>query len=109
MRFSLYGVEIACTDCGIHIHEGISCEDPSLPGPHFWHDADIDPDPWTPANGAVYNSDAVGSVPMGSFELNSGLTFKDIEEHVVVVHDQDGTEIGCGILYDDKNMYKECF
>ena len=46
---------------------------------------------------------------MGSFELNSGLTFKDNEEHVVVAHSEDGTRIGCGILYDDKKKYKECF
>ena len=31
-RFYAFGAEASCVDCGVHIHSGMTCEDPDLVG-----------------------------------------------------------------------------
>ena len=105
-RANLSGLEADCVDCGIHIHEGKSCDSYDAVGDHYWrHD---DPhfethgDPWQIESGvrrAVYTSDGVGNtLPGHHFSLYSGYGFEMNEGHAVVVHARDGTRIGCGVL-----------
>lgn len=106
-RANLSGLEANCVNCGIHIHEGKSCDAYDAVGDHYWrHD---DPhfetnhnDPWQIESGvrrAVYTSDGAGkTLPGHHFSLYSGYGFEMNEGHAVVVHSKDGTRIGCGVL-----------
>ena len=96
-RFNLIGLEANCTDCGIHIHAGSTCSNATMVFEHYWDSSDSLPDPWTAEYGAVYNSDNMGNAN-GSFMLDSGLGSAANDGHAVVVHDQNGTRVGCGVL-----------
>jgi len=78
---------------GLHIHTGTSCLLPQDVGGHYWKDS-TRPDPW--------NSETMYSVSdgaaKGSFLLNSGHTFGGNDGHVVVVHDDAGARVACGVL-----------
>ena len=69
-NYQLNGVEADCTDCGIHIHTGTTCDDALLVGGHYW-DAENVGYLWTTAGGAVYNSDANGKAK-GAFDITNG-------------------------------------
>lgn len=105
-RANLSGLEADCTYCGIHIHEGKSCDTYDSVGDHYWRHDDpafeTNGDPWQIESGvrrAVYTSDGVGhTLPGHHFSLYSGYGFEMNEGHAVVVHARDGTRIGCGIL-----------
>jgi Cu/Zn superoxide dismutase len=105
-RADLSGLEAYCFDCGIHIHEGTSCDSHDAVGDHYWrHDdpaVETHGDPWQLESGvrrAVYMTDGVGKTPPGHrFSLYSGYGFEMNEGHAVVVHARDGTRIGCGVL-----------
>ncbi|KAL3810273.1 hypothetical protein ACHAXA_008641 [Cyclostephanos tholiformis] len=93
--YDLQGLEPNCVDCGIHIHEGTTCDDAEEVGGHYYS---VGEDPWTSMGGAVYNSDANGEAA-GSFTLKSGYdTCKENLGHAVVAHSQNGTRLSCGIL-----------
>jgi Cu/Zn superoxide dismutase len=93
--YDLQGLEPNCVDCGIHIHEGKTCDDADEVGGHYFS---VGVDPWTTMGGAVYNSDANGEAA-GSFTLKSGYhTCKENLGHAVVAHSQNGTRLSCGIL-----------
>ncbi len=97
MKFAyhLLGLEPNCVDCGIHIHEGTSCDDADAVGGHYYS---VEVDPWTTEGGAVYNSNVHGEA-MGSFTLTSGHdTCKENVDHAVVAHSQNSTRVSCGIL-----------
>lgn len=54
---SIHGLERECNDCGIHIHEGTSCETDADVGDHYWNPQTVSAgDPWTGEYGAFYNS-----------------------------------------------------
>lgn len=96
--FQISGLESNCVNCGIHIHEGITCASHDLVMGHYWNsDNGTAPDPWTSNYGAIYNSDEY-SRAKGNYQLNSGYGIEDNEGHAVVVHAQDGTRIACGVL-----------
>jgi len=93
--YDLQGLEPECTNCGIHIHTGKTCDIAGEILGHYYGDL---ADPWTLEGGAVYNSDKQGTAS-GSFELRTGYdTLNDNVGHAVVIHGQDGTRLSCGIL-----------
>ena len=95
LSYDLSGLRAECTDCGVHIHEGTTCDDADEVGGHYFSVAE---DPWTPDGGATYDANKKGFAK-GSFTLTSGEDmYADNVDHAVVIHDQDGTRISCGIL-----------
>jgi len=97
-----------CVDCGVHIHSGNTCDDATLVGGHYWNDREgTKNDPWNPANGAVYKSNSEG-MSKAKFIIRSGYNIDDNEGHAVVVHGQDGTRIGCGVLSKSKEAADTC-
>jgi hypothetical protein len=93
VSWKLKGVRADCTDCGIHVHEGTTCD---ASGGHWWITSKMI-DLWTAANGAVYTADDDGEAK-GSYYLSSGYSAGAFVDHAVVVHDQDGTRIACATL-----------
>jgi len=95
LSYYLFGLQSGCTDCGVHIHEGTTCDNADEVGGHHFS---VPVDPWTPAGGTTYDANKRGFAK-GSFTLTSGDdTFADNVGRAVVIHDQDGTRISCGIL-----------
>lgn len=82
---------------GLHIHAGTGCDDVADPKGHYWKDA-ASKDPWTTT--VDLNSD--GSA-QGSFNLDSGFNYDDNINHVVVLHDDSGVKIACGVLVASTN------
>ena len=96
-HFDLNGVEQNCSNCGIHIHQGITCDSADEVGGHYWNTG---ADPWT-TPGAVYDSDRNGRAK-SKFDINSGYNIDQNDGHAVVIHAQDGSiRIGCGVLSRD--------
>lgn len=87
-----------CETCGIHIHEGTSCETVALQKGHYWT---VGGDPWTTAGGAIYTSNYNGK-GKANFMLDAGTTYEDNIGKVVVVHDMDGLRYACGVLSEEK-------
>merc|ERR550539_491733 len=96
--YHLAGVRTSCSNCGLHVHEGMNCR--SNTGPHHWDSSRMS-DPWNSRMGAVYN--AYNEMARGHFHLNSGYNVYNNEGRTVTIHDQDGTRAGCGVLY--RGMY----
>ncbi|MFN5999112.1 MAG: superoxide dismutase family protein [Paracoccaceae bacterium] len=94
-NYNLQGLESNCIDCGIHIHEGTTCDDADEVGGHYYS---VEVDPWTTEGGAVYKSDVNGQAT-AHFTLTSGYdTYNENVGHAVVIHSQNGTRLSCGIL-----------
>jgi len=92
--YNLHGLEKGCTDCGVHIHTGTTCDVADEVGGHYFFAVDT----WTADGGSIYNADGVGDAS-GSFRLTSGYdTYLDNVDHAVVIHGHDGTRLSCGIL-----------
>jgi len=104
--FKAKGLEPNCTNCGVHFHTGTTCDDADLVGGHYW-DADTVPDPWVPGYGSVYNTDGEG-MDKSTFIVNSGYGLDENLGHAVVVHAQDGTRVGCGVLSQSRSAAKSC-
>lgn len=96
-HYHLHGLEPNCTNCGVHIHKGTSCDTHELVLGHEWQDVDVQ-DLWTTAGGAVYNSDEKGHAE-GWFQMYNGFHYYENKNHAVVVHGQDGTRLACGVLF----------
>jgi len=95
-RYNLEGLEADCEGCGIHIHEGTSCDSHELVKGHYWDDEVVE-DLWTTAGGATYDSDAEGNAE-GYFNVYNGYSFGKNVGHAVVVHAQSGARVACGVL-----------
>lgn len=91
--YHLTGLSTSCRDCGIHVHEGISCATDT--GPHHWDSSRMS-DPWNPEMGAVYNS--YNGIAWRHYHLNSGYNMDENEGRTITIYDQDGSQIGCGVL-----------
>ena len=63
---------------------------------HGWN-TDAVQDLWTTAGGATYRSDGEGDA-RGHFHLYNGYSYGKSLGHAVVIHGQDGTRVGCGVL-----------
>ena len=97
ITYNVRNLERNCDRCGIHIHVGKTCADADNVGGHYWNEAGGFPDPWVPNYGAVYHTNSNGHA-RGEFALVSGYGFKDNVNHAMVIHAQDGTRVGCGVL-----------
>ena len=108
--YDLEGLEPNCTECGIHIHVGTTCDVADEVGGHYYcfaclstGDDDTEVDPWVPPV-AVYNSDMNGNAK-GSFTLTSG--YDEYAENLgraVVIHARDGKiRVSCGILEEEQS------
>mmetsp|Transcript_57392 Transcript_57392/g.171194 ORF Transcript_57392/g.171194 Transcript_57392/m.171194 type:complete len:168 (-) Transcript_57392:628-1131(-) len=82
--------------CGVHIHEGLTCNTMTMVGGHFWNTATLDNDPWANIR---YTSDGSGNVD-DTIKMQGGDGYgKDINfARAVVIHDKTGSRIGCGLL-----------
>jgi Cu/Zn superoxide dismutase len=98
IRYDLSGIPPNCINCGIHIHQGETCNDANAVGGHYYK---VGVDPWTTEGGAIYTSDGDG-LAMGSFTLMTGYdTISQNLGHAVVIHDQEGVRVSCGLLVTD--------
>jgi len=77
--------------CGVHIHSGTGCDDSTAQGGHYFADP-VTEDPWVEAR---YSSDAEGNTEFGA-SLKIGTV--DLEGRAFLVHAEDGSRVGCGIL-----------
>jgi predicted DNA-binding protein with PD1-like motif len=85
-------VEGVPNSCGIHIHQGTDCSDKDTIGGHYYSSS-LGKDPW----GIISYSTKDGSTA-ATGELTTGLSWADIDGHVMVVHDATGARISCGKL-----------
>ena len=106
-KYDLTGVAANCTDCGIHIHTGTTCDDADLVGGHYW-DATKTEDLWTTAGGAVYNTEPTSKKAKGSFSLTNGYDVEGNDGHAVVIHTSGGARVGCGVLSTSRKAAKSC-
>jgi len=82
----------ATNGCGVHIHTGFSCENTTAQGGHYFVDPVME-DPWVEArysSGADGKASFSGVVDIGSTD--------DIEGRAFLVHAEDGSRVGCGLL-----------
>jgi hypothetical protein len=75
---------------GLHVHSGVSCQDPSIVGGHFFTGAT---DPWATTQWTTKEN--TFDIPSSGSGLPSML---EMTGKAVVVHAEDGQRIGCGIL-----------
>lgn len=78
---------------GVHIHSGVSCDVASAVGGHFWKPF-RETDPW---NNVFVIPDENGTVTSG-FNLFFGYEQKEVIGHALVIHDDAGTRVACGII-----------
>lgn len=85
----------ASTTGGIHVHVGFTCEDQDAIYGHYFGDASI-VDPWA---STTYTSQSQGVASFAYVVSNVTLSRESpIAGRAFVVHDGDGTRIGCGIV-----------
>jgi len=80
--------------CGIHIHEGTSCEDA---GDHYWSSNFTADDPWATIRYTVPSSGANMTGGQNA-RVVTGTSLSDMVGRAVVVHDSAGSRIACGLL-----------
>merc|ERR1719491_502045 len=95
LTYDLKGLGADCVDCGIHIHEGTSCDTVNDPLGHYYNPLVFPEDPWNADT--VYTSSSDGSAS-GYFFLSNGYSFDDNNGHTVVVHSSGGDRIACGVI-----------
>jgi len=97
----LDGVEDACKTtpegvanaCGIHIHAGTTCDDADAVGGHYYDADSITSDPWS---SLTYTTRGFGKTAgVGKVSIGDG---QDISGRALVVHDQTGARVACGLL-----------
>eukprot|EP01052_Picozoa_sp_SAG31_P030559 SAG31_NODE_3144_length_4625_cov_3.108926_5_plen_435_part_00 len=79
---------------GLHIHSGASCASDAEVGGHFWDSMSISTDPWV---SVLYKGNS------GRAKYSCGYSLAEVVGHTLVVHDSDGTKIGCGIIVEDNS------
>lgn len=100
LQYNLRGLpHTLCECCGIHIHDGKSCEDHAFVGDHYWNPDVIAGDVWNKEHNACYTTQGDTGFSTGSFGLYTGHGYDDNKFHAVVVHNNLGQRIGCGTLY----------
>lgn len=75
MFYNLDGLPKKCSDCGVHVHTGTTCEDHDNIGDHYFTSAATDL--WTTEGGAVYNSNGKGEAK-GSSSCSMGIAFRSM-------------------------------
>lgn len=108
VSWQIQGIDDACptgvgNECGIHIHEGTSCDTNEAIGGHHWNRTLLSADPWVATR---YRSDSAGGAVTGYSALPpkivTGFDFASLKGHAVVVHNAQGLgdRIACGILVE---------
>jgi len=95
-HYNIKGLEANCVGCGIHVHAGTSCATHEEVKGHGWNSVVVQ-DLWTATGGATYMTDDMGNAN-GYFEIYNGFGYEENVNHAVVIHMQDGSRVGCGIL-----------
>jgi Cu/Zn superoxide dismutase len=103
LKWDLSGLDTACVSgagdsvpngCGIHVHEGESCDVAAGVGGHYYS-TNLNYDPWVDV---VYVSDNSG-MSSGSTMVNTGLMLWDLAGRAFVIHElTNGARIACGVL-----------
>jgi hypothetical protein len=86
--------------CGIHIHQGKSCTDPSTVGGHLWggpQGPQTGADPWKKVQ---YNFRGDTQGADGSEAVITNLTLEELNNHVLIVHNSvdPGARVACGVV-----------
>merc|ERR1719174_1784253 len=101
LNYNLKGLDLACKTppegvanaCGIHIHEGKTCDDADSVGGHYYDGDSISEDPWSPV---TYQASADGtSKGKTSAGIGAG---QDIDGRAIVVHDKTGARVACALI-----------
>mmetsp|Transcript_29814 Transcript_29814/g.43766 ORF Transcript_29814/g.43766 Transcript_29814/m.43766 type:complete len:603 (-) Transcript_29814:2273-4081(-) len=100
LDYAMLNLPPVCTECGVHIHEGTSCDSATAVGDYYWNKTKIEADPWVLASGASYTTVEDGSA-IGFFKFNNGFKVDGNYGHAVVFHAQNGTGVSCGVLVTD--------
>jgi len=103
MRWFLKGADPRCSmgpgnasnSCGVHIHEGTSCDEDALG--HYYND-ELAEDPWKPVGYTTYSDSGGARSTLVGRKVLTGLTAEEIDGHTMIVHDFDGGRIACAIL-----------
>merc|ERR1712032_709528 len=98
VTYNLKGLEDACKTtpqgvanaCGIHIHEGNTCDDADSVGGHYYA---TDSDPW----GVLGYNTMNGGRAFGSVKAAIGQG-EDIAGRAIVVHDSTGGRVACALI-----------
>jgi len=117
MRWSMTGLEgEGCAEtppagvanaCGIHIHEGRTCENISAPLGHYYDVDYMKEDPWPTVSYSTIpdQGDLRGEFSASTGNLNETIpvvfiatTFSSIEGRALVVHDSTGGRVACGLI-----------
>jgi len=93
-RFSVRNM-VPNTKVFAHIHEGVSCEQA---GGHHWNASQTKTDFWNagPTVTADQDGNAMGGLDVSRQE--GGFPFSENILHAVVIHNNNGTRVGCGTL-----------
>merc|ERR1712048_793249 len=106
LTFELAGLEDACKKtpegvanaCGIHIHEGKTCDDASAVGGHYYA---TDSDPW-----GVLGYNSLFGYASGRVKAAIG-DGEDISGRAIVVHDSTGGRVACALLPARLEVHEE--
>merc|ERR1712014_196839 len=88
VTYTLRGLEDSCRTtpegvanaCGIHIHEGKTCDDATAVGGHYYDSSSIESDPWSPV---TYSASADGT-SKGKTSANIG-SGQNVDGRAIVV------------------------
>jgi len=102
MKYQLNNVDARCTNvtsgmpnsCGLHIHEGHTCDDANLVGGHYYDSVAHSTDPWAKD---FYIADKPGSA-QGVITIDFGFSYQNSEGRALVVHDFTGARMACAIV-----------
>ena len=97
--YNVKGLRENVKGAGIHIHAGVSCDSHEEVLGHGWN-TEVLRDLWTLAGGAIYSTNTKGTAD-GMFHLYNGFKIEENVHHALVIHDFDGTRVGCGVLMYD--------
>jgi len=105
LTWDLYGLDPACrtgsgNQCGIHIHEGSSCDHDARG--HYWEKTKVSEDPWTALQ---YDADDEGvSKVQNATKIMTGIA--DVMGKVVIVLDSTalGRRIACALIVEETRV-----
>jgi Cu/Zn superoxide dismutase len=86
----------ATNGCGVHIHSGTSCFNSTTQGGHYF-ESPVTDDPWMEER---YSSDETGFALFSSVAV---IGTSNLEGRAFVVHAEDGSRVGCGLLTELKD------
>merc|ERR1719263_1331264 len=109
--YNLAGLETDCATvpegvanaCGIHIHEGMTCDDADSVGGHYYDGDAISADPWAPV---TYQASADGT-SKGKTQANVGAG-QNINGRAIVVHDKTGARVACALIEGKLEVESSC-